>query len=749
MAKLFFVFFYVLFVNSYLFSKDVKIYVDADCGNDANSGTINCPLKTMDGVLFRISQIKDVKDINVYLRGGEYELKSPLYIDTYLLKGRRLSFNAYNNEKPVLCGGYKITDWNIYDDEKSIYFAKLPDGMKGRQLFVDGIRARRAYETDAMKRWIVSDSIGHITSDKSLLKLSSPKYVECVYREIWTSPRCGVSEIYQIGDTLVRIQMKQPGWINCRNKGITSVRTPWYWENAFEFLDEEGEWYLDVDGVHGMGKNVIFYKPYSWNDMKKSSFVFPFLESLLEIHGTVDNPVNEIKFDGIEFRYTTWLRPSTDRGNPDAQNNVMRQNATKEGESGAEKAALIMKHVSNSVIKNCSFYNLGANGINMLAGCSDNKISGSVFYDLSATAIQLGDYKQWDISDSEDSYDPIDKRNLLINNIIENNHIERCGIEYRSATGIAAVFPCSTEFKNNTLKDLPYSGFHIGWGWTTKPYTVTGNNRIYRNKIQNVMLELADGGSIYTLGGSKKESPSVISENYMYRTMWGQGVYLDNGSAYYTVCNNVYESIDDYNVKINSGSHHCNAYGIYSNKRKNLLAEKCKNCNIDSTYIFSKVNKKTVAKIKKNAGAKNGFTSIWEMVDDCHIYEFEYADLSGGVYSTSGIGTGIYEYSGMGFVSGFDRNKHNCVQMKFKVSKSGNYKFRIKYSMGNGWENKVRMKLNSSDCKLDLKCMDKGKWDFLTFTGKLNEGINIIKFYTEGISEEQLLFDVLYIDNLE
>lgn len=748
MARLFFIIFYALFSNIPVFADDVKIYVDAKKGSDVNSGTQINPLKSIKEAFHRVGQVKDVGDIKIYLRNGEYQLDSPLVIDAELLDNRRLSVLAYKNEKPVLSGGYKITDWNIYDKINNIYFAKLPEGINGRQMFVDGIRTRRAYETDATKRWIVSDSIGHITSDMSLLKLSSPQYVECVYREIWTSPRCVVSEISQLGDTLVRVKMKQPGWKNCRNKGITSVRTPWYWENAFEFLDEEGEWYLDVDGVKGMGKNVIFYKPYSWNDMKKSSFVFPVLESLVEIRGTVDKPVCNIVFDGIGFTYTTWLRPGTDRGNPDAQNNVMRQNATKDGESAAEKAALIMKYVSNAVIKNCNFHGLGANGINMLAGCSGNTISGSVFYDLSATAIQIGDYKQWDSRDSEDSYDPIDKRNLITNNIIENNHIERCGIEYRSATGIATVFACSTEFRNNTLKDLPYSGFHIGWGWTTKPYTMTGNNSIYRNRIQNVMMELADGGSIYTLGGSRKESPSVISENYMYRTMWGQGIYLDNGSAYYTVSNNVYEDIDDYNVKINSGSHDCTAYGIYSNKVKNLVADKCNNCKVDSTYIFSEDNKKIVERIKRNAGAKNGFTSIWEMLDDCHIYEFEYADLYGGSYSTSGIGTGIFNYSGMGFVSGFNRNATNGIEIRAKISKSGTYRISMRYSMGKGWKDKIGMKINSSDITLDLNEVDKGKWDVYTFSARLNKGINKINVYSEGRSDDYLLFDVLYIDKL-
>lgn len=152
----------------------------------------------------------------------------------------------------------------------------------------------RAKQSDNVKRWIVSDSIGHITSDLSLLNWKNPEYVECVYREIWTAPRCGVASIVQIGDTLVRITMKQPGWKNCRNKGITSTRTPWYLENAMELLDEAGEWYLDKTGAIGKGKNVLFYKPYSWENLQTAECVFPVLESLIQLEGTKEKCIRNI-----------------------------------------------------------------------------------------------------------------------------------------------------------------------------------------------------------------------------------------------------------------------------------------------------------------------------------------------------------------------------------------------------------------------------------------------------------------------
>lgn len=725
----------------------VKIYVDSSKGDDSNIGSLSEPLRTISEAQLRIRQMDKSIDIDVYIRGGEYWLTQPiLFTEQDVCKNKKvIRYKAYKNEKPKLFGGYKVGDWKLYDSKQSIYYAKLPEGVDGRQFFVNGQRAIRAKESDKIKRWIISDSIGHITSDLNLLKWKSPENIECVYREIWTAPRCGIESITQMGDTLVRITMKQPGWINCRNKGVTSTRTPWYLENAMELLDEEGEWYLDKNGVMGKGKNTLFYKPFHWENMKTAQCVFPVLESIIQLTGTKEQKVENITFEGLEFCYTTWLRPSTNRGNPDAQNNVLRQNKTQEGESMAEGAAIRMKHAQYIVIDKCSFMHLGANGINMEAGCSYNEVKRSLFYDLAATAIQMGNYKGWNTRESEDSFDPDDSRNLLKCNQITDNHIELCGVEYRSATGIAAVFPVESIFRNNTLKDLPYSGFHIGWGWTTVPYTVNGSNLISRNKIQNVMIELADGGSIYTLGGGKKEHPNVITENYMNRTMWGQGVYLDNGSAFYKVANNVYERIDDYNVKINSGSHDIEVTGIYSNKSKNLLEKQCNNCNMDSTQLIDKNNKRIVSTIKKNAGASTDYKSVWETIPDKKVFELECAEMSGRAYTTAGIGTGIFDYSGMGFVSGFNKSDNNRIFFKMRTTVAGKYWIKIRYSSGNDWSDRISLRVNSQINPLKLQPSDSKDWNFVTLEVDLKKGLNEIALFNTDKGNDHLFFDVMYI----
>lgn len=724
-----------------------KLYVDAERGNDAGTGNVGSPLKTIYEAQRRLSVIEEGSEVEIILRDGTYWLNTPLVFkaEDGGKIGKSIRIKAYKNEVPKLYGGYRVENWQVYDADSSIYWAQLPEGMDGRQFFVNGQRAVRARQSDGVKRWIKSDSIGHITSDLSLLKWRNPQYVECVYREIWAAPRCGVASITQIGDTLVRITMQQPGWKNCRNKGITSTRTPWYLENALELLDEAGEWYLDKTGAAGKGKNVLFYKPYSWENLQTAECVFPVLESLIQLEGTKENCIRNISLEGLTLAYTTWLRPSTNRGNPDAQNNVSRQNASNDGESMEVTAAVMMKFAQHIAVDGCTFIHLGGNGLQMEAGCSHNRVAGSLFYDLSATGIQLGNYRRWQERDSEDSYDPLDKRNLLSDNLIENNHVELCGVDYRSATGIAAAFPVSTVFRNNTLKDLPYCGFHIGWGWTTIKSSVNGGNLISRNRVQNVMVELADGGSVYTLGECCRERPSTVTENYLYRTMWGQGVYLDNGSAYYRVLNNVYESIDDYNVKINSGSHDNTVRGIYSNKHKNLLAENCYGCSMDSATIFADGNRKLVERIKKNAGARRSYRSVWEMLTDKHIFELEHAEVAGGAYTTSGIGTQVFDYSGMGFIAGFDRAVSSRVSFHNRLSAGGTYTVALRYSADRDWCGKLLLTVNGKPYELEIQSTLRGEWRTLTLQADFKKGINEVVLSNTAPAQGHLFFDVMNI----
>jgi hypothetical protein len=641
-----------------------------------------------------------------------------------------------------------VTGWVLHDKNRNIYKAELSRKVDTRQFYVNGERALRARSIRGLLNE-VTDSLGCTTTDLSLARWKNITDAELVYREIWTNPRCGIAKL-EVKDKLLYVRLKRPGLDNARNKGITSIRTSWYVENAYEILNEPGEWYLDRTGAVSGKPYTIYYIPQVWENMETAETVVPVLENLVSARGaSVDRPLQNIVFKGIDFEYTTWLRPNSDRGHSDAQNNVIRENATKDGEFVANGSALTFHFAKNIRVEKCRFLHLGASGLTALAGCQQMTVEGCSFYDISGVGLQMGNYKDWREKDSENGYLPSDERLVLKDNRIVNNWFNLCGVEYRSSAALAISFPKNNEIAHNEIYNMPYSGMHLGWGWNTIPQSANEGNRIHYNKVQNTMVELADGGAIYTLGpGGDSTKHNYIENNYLNRVMWGQGMYFDNGSSHYIARNNVVTNVDDYNAKVNSRSNHIQVYNLYSNKHKNLLdTAKCPVVRLDSALLISDKNSSFVNKIKKNAGLQKAFQPARMTITDKHIYEAEEAELEGSAYATAGIGTKVYGYSGMGFVSGMQDKEGSAVVYTIEVSESGRYWAMLRYGADKGNCIGVDISINGKKEELLLTKQAAGRntWESESLPVVLKKGKNTIRICTQKTGSSVLFLDYLAV----
>ena len=111
--------------------------------------------------------------------------------------------------------------------------------------------------------------------------------------------------------------MQQPAWNN-NTFGYDTFTSPFragplYLENAYEFLDSPGEWYLNP------GTGVLYYIPLSGQNMSTVDVELPVLQSLVNVGGTYDAPAHHITFTGITFTGTSWLGPSSNQGFADQQ----------------------------------------------------------------------------------------------------------------------------------------------------------------------------------------------------------------------------------------------------------------------------------------------------------------------------------------------------------------------------------------------------------------------------------------------
>lgn len=516
----------------------ITIYVDGDNGDDENAGTIDSPFKTIEKAQEAVKQYTDTMQnhIFIYLKDTEYYMSEPFKLETEDSgkNGYYIVYASYGGDQASITGGRHIKGWSVHDADKNIYVANVGVGTQTRQMFVDGVRAIRARSKGGLSGVKLSGNYGFLTSDTFLNDYKNISDLELVFYEIWTNPRCGVSKVEMLENgKQVELFMDSPGWTYVANKGSTSASFPIYYENAYELIDEGGEWYLDSE------EGMLYYKPRIYEDMSKVDAVIPIEEDIVRIKGTVDKPVSNIAFYEVSFDNSTWMRPSSNYGHADTQSNHIRQ----DGVDFLADTAIEFRNVENVLIKDCTFTKLGTTALGLYGGVRNVKIIGNEFYDTSATAIQLGEVKgDYIINPPEEKY--------AIRGIeISDNYIHDVAIDYMSGVGIAAGFPKDTVIEHNEIYETPYSGMHLGYGWAEYKHlgTATENFIVRNNYVHEVQNYLFDGGGIYTLGSRSLNFDvwNKISENYIQNVNNAYAaIYNDNTSSGWLVEKNVINLID-------------------------------------------------------------------------------------------------------------------------------------------------------------------------------------------------------------
>lgn len=509
---------------------DVRfIFVDGETGRDTADGTADSPLKTVKAAKEAASKLVPYGNVYVMLKGGTYRQDAALsFTPSALDKNNKIIFTSYDGRAEI-SGGRKIDGWTLYDSENNIYRAEAGADIDFRQIYIDGVRGIRARSEGGLTNAKMTDT-GYTSSDTALQNISHPEDLEMVYYVKWTNPRCSVSSISVSGNT-AQITMNPTGWNAVQNKGqssVTSAYLPSYYENAYELLDEEGEWYFDKSSGY------LYYKPRFFENMETADVEIPILEKLVTIRGTADNNATNLEFRDIDFKYTTWNKPTTQGYLSDTQNN--HQNGVT---GGLPDAALELSYVDGITFTGCEFAKLGITAMKLTEGVKNCNITENEFYDISGTAVSLGvpsgDYARY--------INPTDERYVVRNNRINGNYIHHTGVEYNSAAAISAAFPKDTQISHNEIFDSPYSGLHLGYGWATYAAngTATENFSVEGNYIHNVLNnKIYDGGAIYTIGNTSGNGYNKISKNYIkdVKNMYG-ALYPDEGSQYWEFSSNV------------------------------------------------------------------------------------------------------------------------------------------------------------------------------------------------------------------
>ncbi|MGN6125000.1 MAG: Ig-like domain-containing protein [Humibacter sp.] len=499
-----------------------ELYV-SPTGDDANPGTLALPFATVQRAQQAVEAIDGdmTGDIIVYLRGGTYTQSATWSLGAADsgTNGYSVVYSAYDGEKPVISGGRTISGWTL-NAATGIYSASAP-GLETRQLFVNGARAVRA-RTEVAPTNAVKTTAGYTTDDVSLAGLAHPEKVEAVFHAAWTAPIVGVQSIAaQSGKAAITLNPAL--WPSLTNRSRLELV---YLENALEFLDQPGEWYLDDTA------GTLYYKPRPGEDMSTAVVTAPVVQNLVTVQGSdLATPASDIRFEGITFADSSWTQPTVGGGWLDDFDNY-NINGT------MPPAAVTLQYTHGVTFERDDFTRLGATGVNLLTGTQDTLIQGNRFFDISGSAINAGPSTKQDAS----IYNPSDSRAVQRNNDVLDNYIHDVGVQYLSSSAVNYAFPEDADISHNEIFNVPYAGISF-FGSTYAPVTITKNVKVQDNFIHDLMNQgIFDGGAIYAFGvtGGTAAAPNIISGNYIknqherYAT-----IYMDQSSDYWQIEQNV------------------------------------------------------------------------------------------------------------------------------------------------------------------------------------------------------------------
>ena len=355
---------------------------------------------------------------------------------------------------------------------------------------------------------------GEKISDKSWYA----KDLEFVYHMLWNLRRIPVHTLTDY-DGEKRVIMAQPAFHFARQQGYGTNLGKWpdknqpdWIENAYELLDEPGEWYYD------RFTGWLYYMPLDGEPAPNSTsieFIIPKVETLLDINGSATDPVEYLRFEGITFKHSLWLRPQHhSSGFVDWQANVIYN--MENGERIAERSpgAVVVSYTNNITIERCVFTKLGSAGLDFYIGCQNSTVQGSTFDDISGTGINIGDFT------------PIYNNSLPEvprNNSVLNYYLTNIAVEYKGGHAVWTGYTNSCMIEHNEISGTAYSAMGLGWGWSDAQ-TICGNNSIQYNHITNYMMELQDGAAIYMLS---LQNDTKVQYNHIHDGA-GSGLYPDH-----------------------------------------------------------------------------------------------------------------------------------------------------------------------------------------------------------------------------
>ncbi|MBN1342968.1 MAG: right-handed parallel beta-helix repeat-containing protein, partial [Phycisphaerae bacterium] len=393
-----------------------------------------------------------------------------------------------------------------------------------RQLFTNGKRLPRGRFPNAPELLRVTK----VSPDVKVIELSKApssedlagKDAELVMIQNWSISRDPV-----VSSKGATVTVAAPmGWIGHGPATTASPGKPTYVENAPEFVDQPGEWYLD------RSTGQLTYMSAQGEDPGNREFIAPRLEQLIVVAGRSDAPVRNVHFKGLAFEHAAWRLPPFGYMGIQAGHHGTSMKA----EAHVLPLALSFAYAEDCGLEACRVAHVGASGIGLGPRCRRNRVIGCELTDIGGNGIMVGyrgDRQSGRIDfvgNASLAADWKDPNDAPLENEVSNCVIHDCGAVNYGCVGVFDAFCVGTRITHNLVMNMPYTGISIGFRWDTSP-TTQRDCLVAFNRIHDCMKILADGGGIYTLGW---QPGTVLRGNLIHdihRSAFAHGGAPNNG----------------------------------------------------------------------------------------------------------------------------------------------------------------------------------------------------------------------------
>ena len=508
--------------------------VVAPYGDDSNAGTPDAPVATLERAKELVKSIDTDEKITVWFREGTYFISDTVNFTSE--DKADVLYRSYPDEKVEFSGAKAYSDWtettingvNAFVTDVEInsdddYFRSLFKGNKrlsrsnypkeGTFKIADPLTSEAIIPEHDESFFTHSVAFNAHTSD--VFDFSNPSDVDVKIMHFWCDD---LLPVLSVDAKTGRVETEKASAMTVR------VDDNYIFENVKEALSLPGEWYLDRT------EQKLYYIPEEGDTVDNTTLYAGMTEQLI----TFTNAEN-IAFQGIDFINTDWDHiDGTHTGIPFPASHPLYKNiryGTDHPQAAFEVPAAILVSASEGIdFTDCLFENISYTAVKFENAAQNCNITSCKFNEIGANAIFIhGDFVV-----------PATTKNINI----KDCHISYYGRIFNNAIGILLTHAIDCELSNNEIHDGWYTGVSVGWNWGYAD-NPTNNIQIKDNLIYNIGNGwLSDMGGIYTLG---IQPETVISGNIIYNVgcdegaygYGGWGIYLDEGSSYMTVENNL------------------------------------------------------------------------------------------------------------------------------------------------------------------------------------------------------------------